>query len=162
MKIEIITIGVYGFTEDEFFKALTDNRVDTFCDIRQRRGMRGSTYAFANSQRLQARLNTLGIRYHHCRNLAPSPATRQHQKSADTRSGTSKRARSLLSPSFIDAYRDECLSTFHAEAFLKEVASDAKVIALFCVEREPYACHRSVVAEELARELGTQVKHITP
>ncbi|MFN2179799.1 MAG: hypothetical protein ACK2UV_09955, partial [Candidatus Promineifilaceae bacterium] len=56
----IVTIGVYGFDETTFFQALKDAGVDTFCDIRRRRGVRGSRYAFANSKRLQKRLAELG------------------------------------------------------------------------------------------------------
>ena len=63
MGLKVVTIGVYGFDEEHFFQALTDARVDTFCDIRQRRNVRGAQYAFANSKRLQRRLGELGIRY---------------------------------------------------------------------------------------------------
>ncbi len=54
LKPRIVTIGVYGFEEEEFFAALANARVDLFCDVRRRRGVRGARYAFANSQRLQA------------------------------------------------------------------------------------------------------------
>ena len=37
----IVTIGVYGFTEVDFFHALRQAGVDTFVDIRGRRGVRG-------------------------------------------------------------------------------------------------------------------------
>ena len=74
MKPKIVTIGVYGFDEAGFFRALQEARVDTFCDIRDRRGVRGSTYAFVNSQRLQTRLTNLGICYLHRKDLAPSKA----------------------------------------------------------------------------------------
>ena len=55
--MEFFTIGVYNSTEKEFFEKLTQNNIDTFCDIRQRRGVRGSKYSFVNSNRLQQRLN---------------------------------------------------------------------------------------------------------
>ena len=83
MKPKIVTIGVYGFDEDSFFDALHKARVDTFCDIRSRRGVRGSIYAFANSLRLQARLADLGIRYLHRKDLAPTQAVRDRQAAAD-------------------------------------------------------------------------------
>jgi len=57
--MKFYTIGVYNSTEQEYFKKLTDNNIDTFCDIRQRRGVRGSQYSFVNSNRLQAKLNEL-------------------------------------------------------------------------------------------------------
>ncbi len=61
----IVTIGVYGRSEADFFDTLQQAHVDLFCDIRARRGVRGSEYTFANSQRLQARLAELGIAYRH-------------------------------------------------------------------------------------------------
>src|SRR5512135_2099011 len=70
-KIEFVTIGAHGWNEAAFFQALVAAGVDTFCDVRQRRGMRGHDYAFANSQRLQAKLGDLGIGYVHRRDLAP-------------------------------------------------------------------------------------------
>lgn len=52
--LNVVTIGVYGYTPETFFAALQEAGVDLLCDIRQRRGVRGAEYAFANSQRLQA------------------------------------------------------------------------------------------------------------
>lgn len=36
------------------------------------------------------------------------------------------------------------------------------VVALFCVEREPEACHRSIVGNRLAHDLGIPLEHIKP
>ena len=77
--MKLVTIGVYGFSEAVFFNALQQAGVDTFCDLRWRRGVRGAEYAFANRARLQQRLAALGIRYLHLRELAPTPALRQRQ-----------------------------------------------------------------------------------
>ncbi len=159
----IITIGVYGFSEDEFFAKLRAAGVDCFCDVRQRRAVHGHDYAFVNSQRLQARLAELGIRYVHLKELAPSPQLRQTQYAADKRTHTGKRDRSVLDPAFADAYRAAHLTGFSPEAFvagLRETSGrDAQVVALFCVERAPEACHRSLIAAELARA-GLEVQHI--
>jgi uncharacterized protein (DUF488 family) len=159
---ELVTIGAYGWDAERFFTALVSARVDTFCDIRQRRGVRGAEYAFANSRRLQARLAELGIRYLHCKELAPSRATREQQYAADKAEGTTKRQRKALSPAFAEAYRRERLAVFDSAEFLAGLGPDAKVVALFCVEREPQACHRSLVTERLARDSGARVKHIIP
>ena len=88
---KFITIGVYGFDKDSFFKAILDAKIDTFCDIRLRRGMRGSEYAFVNSESLQKQLRELGIRYIHVKNLAPSQAIREKQKHEDEMLGIAKR-----------------------------------------------------------------------
>ncbi|HID54778.1 MAG TPA: DUF488 domain-containing protein [Anaerolineae bacterium] len=160
--IKIVTIGVYGSTEEQFFQALQEANVDTFCDIRQRRGVRGAKYAFVNSKRLQARLAEMGIRYLHRKDLAPTTAVRQRQKEADKAGKTAKRQRATLGPAFIDAYEEEILADFTAQSLLDDLEPDAQVVALFCVEREPAACHRSLAAAKLQRELEVEVEHILP
>jgi uncharacterized protein (DUF488 family) len=158
----IVTIGVYGFDETTFFQALREAGVDTFCDIRRRRGVRGTRYAFANSKRLQKRLSELGIQYRHLLELAPTAEIRERQKTADKTAATAKRKRTSLDPSFIEVYDREILSGFDARSFLEEFGEHSSVIALFCVEREPSACHRSLVAGKLAEELGLEVNHLVP
>ena len=53
---ELATIGVYGFTATTFIAALRDADVRLVLDVRQRRGVRGSEYAWANAKRLEAAL----------------------------------------------------------------------------------------------------------
>ena len=162
MKPKIVTIGVYGFDEDSFFEALRKAKVDTFCDIRSRRGVRGSTYAFANSLRLQAQLAELSIRYLYHKDLAPTKAVRDRQAAADKATKTTKRKRTALGEAFITAYCTECLATFDPHSLLADLAEDAQVVALFCVEKDPEACHRSLVADKLAKELKLEVEDIVP
>ncbi len=52
----IATIGVYGFDRDTFLATLAAAEVNLVLDLRQRRGVRGSEYAWANAGRLQAAL----------------------------------------------------------------------------------------------------------
>lgn len=158
----IVTIGVYGFDKDRFFQALLDAEVDVFCDIRRRRGMRGSLYAFANSANLQKKLGELGIRYLHVKDLAPTQVIRDRQKQEDAKLRIAKRTRTALGETFIQAYEQECLSAFDSTEFLQGLGQDTRVIGLFCVEREPEACHRSLAAKRLAQDLGLQVEHIRP
>src|SRR5688572_5348829 len=160
--MKFVTIGVYGSDDAAFFGALQQAKVDTFCDIRWRRGMRGAEYAFANSARLQKRLGELGIRYVHAREVAPSPALREAQAKADKAEGTAKRQRTRLGDVFIETYRRACLGDFDSRKFVEHLGTDAEVVALFCVEREPAACHRSLLAERLQQDLGVQVKNIIP
>ncbi len=162
MKPRLITIGVYGFDKDSFFQALLDAHVDTFCDIRLRRGMRGSEYAFVNSTRLQQELQQLGIRYIHMKELAPSQSIRNQQRAEDKLNRQAKRTRKALEQTFISAYEAECLSTFNPTEFMQRVGIEAKVITLFCVERDPQACHRSLAAKKIAHDLNLQLEHITP
>jgi uncharacterized protein (DUF488 family) len=157
-----VTIGVYGANEAAFFGALQQASVNTFCDIRWRRGMRGREYAFANSARLQKRLAELGIRYLHFRDVAPSPKLREAQAVADKAKGMAKRKRTSLGEVFIAGYKHECLEKFNSTAFVEGLGNEAKVVALFCVEREPAACHRLLLAQRLEQDLGVQVAHVIP
>ncbi len=158
----IITIGVFGFAEEEFFQSLRNAGVDTFCDIRQRRGVRGATYAFCNSKRLQTRLAEARIRYIHRKDLAPTNAVRQIQHAADAVDNVAKRKRTTLSQAFIDAYQQEVLANFDGQSLLEDLGPEARVVALFCVEKEPAACHRSLVAAKLQKDLGLEVENILP
>jgi hypothetical protein len=162
MTIKLVTIGVYGFEEDPFFQALQDAAVDTFCDIRWRRGLRGAKYAFANSKYLQERLAEMGIRYLHRRDLAPPPDVRRRQAQADKESKTPRRQRTKLSEAFIAAYRQVVLSDFDPQSLLSDLPPDAQIVALFCVEGEPAACHRSLLAQNLEDVLGLEVTHLVP
>ena len=161
MTPEIVTIGVYGFEKEGFFGALAEAGVTTFCDLRWRRGLRGARYAFANSRRLQARLAEMGIDYIHRRDLAPTPAVRERQKAADRETKTAKRQRETLDEAFIAAYEEAVLDEFDAGEFLAALGAEADVVALFCVERAPAACHRALVAERLAGA-GAGVRHLMP
>lgn len=158
---KIVTIGAYGFDEQRFLEALTHAHVDTFCDLRLRRGMRGRQYAFANSARLQESLSRLNIRYIHIKELAPSQSIRSLQKEADAMSGQTKSSRTGLAPEFVQSYRQQNLSRFKVSDFLSLVR-DASVVALFCVERDPRACHRSIVADQFSQELNTPIHNLTP
>jgi uncharacterized protein (DUF488 family) len=162
MLRKLVTIGVYGATAEDFFRSLQQAGVDTFVDIRRRRGVRGPEYANANSQRLQGQLAELGIRYVHLLELAPTEAVRNVQYAADAELKTGKRARSALSPAFVAAYRREILDRQTPAVFWEALPADAQVVALFCVERDAAACHRSLVAEWLGKHETVVVEHIVP
>ncbi len=162
MTIKLVTVGVYGFSEEAFFQALQDAKIDAFCDIRWRRGVRGAQYAFANSQRLQNRLAELGIHYLHRRDLAPSPAVRRLQTDTDTKNKVAKRKRNTLSDNFAQAYEEEVLTNFESSSFMEDLPPNANVVALFCVEAEPAACQRSLLAQKLQHDLEVEVEHLVP
>lgn len=159
--MRLLTIGVYGATERTFFDALERAHVDTFVDIRHRRGVRGHEHAFANATRLQARLAELGIRYVHLKELAPPQALLDLQRDADVASHTKRRDRSRMSDAFVAGYREACLRHFSWADFL-EAVGPAEAACLFCVEGPPEACHRSLAAEHLASQAGMKVEHLRP
>lgn len=158
--MKFFTIGVYNSTEQEYFKKLTDNNIDTFCDIRQRRGVRGSQYAFVNNNRLQARLNELDIKYGHIIDLAPTTDIRELQKEVDNQQGELKRERNKLGQVFTIAYKDRILSKFDFDSFIDKLDEvGANKVVLFCVEEKPEACHRSIVTDKLEK-LGYEITHL--
>lgn len=160
--MRIVTIGAYGFTADTFRAALQHASLDTFVDIRRRRGVRGRDYAFANSVHLQQTIAELGLTYAHIPDVAPSKDLMQIETEADHAAHIRRRDRDSLSPEFIDAYNRTVLATFDTAAFMAQLPETAAAFALFCVERVPTACHRSLLAARLAHDLHATVEHITP
>ncbi len=148
----IYTIGVYGSTETDFFRNLTDNQIDTFCDIRRRRAVRGALYAFVNSERLQEKLRSLSINYMHETRLAPTIEIMGVQDKSDKLHKVKRRDRTQLDAAFKKAYNDNILSNFDIKEFIGEIEkSGIKKIVLFCVEKLPTACHRSLVTGKIKK-----------
>jgi uncharacterized protein (DUF488 family) len=157
----LATIGVYGFDADGFLRALRDADVRVLIDVRQRRGVRGPEYAWANSARLQAALADAGIEYEHAKELAPTTELRRLQYAEDARQGVGKRSREELAPAYVEGYTREILDPADLEPVAARVPSEGAA-ALLCVERDPEACHRSLVADRLASEHGLDVVHLRP
>src|SRR5919106_275903 len=120
----VVTIGVYGFDQAAFLAALARARVKVLLDVRQRRGVRGSEYAWANSARLQAALADAGIEYRH-------------------------------------RYTREILDRVDLQPIVASLPADGAA-ALLCVERDPEACNRSLIADRMASEHGVTVRHLKP
>jgi uncharacterized protein (DUF488 family) len=157
----VATIGVYGFTLDAFLAALRDAGVTRLLDVRQRRGVRGPEYAWANSKRLQAALEEAGIEYRHHLELAPTTELRRLQYAEDARRGVGKRSRSELAPEYVERYVREILDGVDLDPIVSAMPAHGAA-ALLCVERDPEACHRSLVAQRLEREHGLAVRHLRP
>jgi uncharacterized protein (DUF488 family) len=157
----VATVGVYGFTLDAFLGALADAGVRTLLDVRQRRGVRGREYAWANSLRLQAALAGGGIEYRHLPELAPTTELRRLQYREDERRGEGKRSRRELAPEYAERYTREILDRADLGALAASLPADGPA-ALLCVERDPEACHRSLIAARLHERHGVAVTHLLP
>jgi uncharacterized protein (DUF488 family) len=157
----LATIGVYEFDARTFVAALDAASVTKVMDIRQRRGVRGSQYAWANSQRLQALLADAGIGYEYHPELAPDTELRQLQYRDDDRQGVGKRSRVRLAPEYIREYTEEILDLVPLEPFVRRLPVHG-IGALMCVEATAQACHRSLVAARLAERFGFEVIHVGP
>ncbi|HXV52946.1 MAG TPA: DUF488 domain-containing protein [Solirubrobacterales bacterium] len=159
--MRVATIGVYGFTADSFLAALREADVELVADVRQRRGVRGSEYAWANSKRLQAMLAEARIGYRHHPELAPTTELRRLQYAEDDRHGVGKRNRAELAPEYARRYLTEILDRVDLGGFATGLG-EGNATALMCVERDPPACHRSLIAGRLAAEHGARIEHLLP
>ena len=157
----VATIGVYGWTHARFLEALRDAGVAHVVDVRQRRGVRGREYAWANARRLQAALEEAGIAYSHHKELAPTTELRHVQYREDDRLGVGKRSRAELAPAYRERYVLEILDRVDLAPLVAELPA-GRASVLLCVGRDPEACHRSLVAERLAAEYGFRVTHLLP
>lgn len=154
------TIGVYNLTEELFFEKLTSNNIDIFCDIRQRRGVRGAKYKFVNSIWLQKKLNDLNIKYLYIKELAPTVDIRNIQKTIDKTVFESKHDRNKLGDAFIEKYKEIVINNYDFDFFINELKiNNAEKVVLFCVEENPNACHRSIVSEELSKK-GYEIRNL--
>jgi uncharacterized protein (DUF488 family) len=79
----------------------------------------------------------------------------------DERAGVGKRSRTELAPEYRERYPQEILEQADLAPLVEELPQDGAA-ALFCVEADPRACHRSLVAERLAEQYGVRVVHLLP
>jgi uncharacterized protein (DUF488 family) len=157
----LATIGVYGFDLSSFISTLREADVGLLLDVRQRRGVRGREYAWANSLRLQAGLAQAGVAYEHHRELAPTTELRQLQYREDAREGVGKRSRARLAGEYRERYLSEILDRVDVPDLVETLPRDS-VSALLCVERDAAACHRSLIAERMVEECQVSVVHLLP
>ncbi|WP_216651562.1 DUF488 domain-containing protein [Actinomadura litoris] len=157
----MVTIGVYGFDGESFLRRLREADVRLLLDVRQRRGVRGPEYAWANSRRLQAALAQARIAYEHHPELAPTTELRRLQYAEDDRHGVGRRSRRALAADYIRRYTAEILDAADLGPVLS-ARPDGGRAALFCVERDPEACHRSLIARRLAERHGVTIEDLRP
>jgi len=145
------TIGVYGFDSDSFLTAVRDAEVRVVLDVRQRRGVRGPEYAWANSRRLQDALAEAGIGYRWEKRLGGF--------------------RKLLPDSPDTALRNDSFRAYagymRSEDFLAaaaELAAGSQVArtAIMCSETLWWRCHRRLIADHCVLLAGLPVKHLMP
>ena len=158
---EAATIGVYGSLPSGSSKRCARPTSRQLLDVRQRRGVRGPEYAWANSRRLQAALAEAGIEYRHHRELAPTTELRHLQYTEDDRLGVGQAHPHRAGARVCGALhaRDPRPGRPGADRGRDAGAGRA---ALFCVERDPEACHRSLIAARLTERHGVPVIHLRP
>lgn len=156
--IKIYTIGVYNSTEESFFNKLIHNNIQLFCDVRQRRGVRGSQYKYVNSNYLQCKLQELNIGYLYIKELAPTDEIRQKQKDADKLNNETKKQRHRLGEVFTFEYQKQILNRYDLRCLISELEKrNVETIVLFCVEEYAEACHRSLVAKKISELTNCEI-----
>ena len=159
--MKIYTIGVYGSTEEEFYGKLTKFQIDLFCDIRQRRGVRGRQYAFVNSSYLQKKLSDLGIAYLYEKRFAPTREIREMQWAEDKEEHQTKKSRETLGNAFCCGYEQLILDKENLDELMVSFESmRVQRVVLFCLESRPEACHRSLLANRLSEKYHLEVVHL--
>ena len=159
--MRIFTIGVYGSSEESFYGKLTANHIDLFCDIRQRRGVRGSKYSFVNSNYLQSRLSELNIGYLYEKSLAPTRQIREMQWEEDKTEHQTKKTRETLGHAFCCGYEKLILDAANLDELIATIKyRKAENIVFFCLEEKPEACHRSLLAKRLSHLYNLEVIHL--
>ena len=156
----IATIGVYGFDLAEYLATLEEAGVTIVLDVRQRRGVRGTKYAWANSKRLQRVLAEAGVGYAHLPELAPTTELREAQYREDARRGEGKRSRTVLAAEYARGYEEQILNAVDLSPIIGFIGKGRA--ALLCVERDAQACHRSLVAARFEDRHGFMVQNLRP
>jgi uncharacterized protein (DUF488 family) len=159
--LRMVTIGVYGFDGESFLQRLRQAEVRLLLDVRQRRGVRGPEYAWANSRRLREALADARIAYEHHLELAPTTELRKLQYAEDDRLGVGKRSRRELAAEYARRYTTEILDRADLTPIVSALPSSG-IAALLCVERDPEACHRSLIAQRLTEQYDVAVEHLRP
>ena len=157
----IATIGVYGFDRETLPRSPRRRR--------RRPGARRAPAPRRARQRVRLgqrpapagrRSSDAGIGYSHLKELAPTTELRQAQYRADDRRGEGKRSRTVLAPEYADGYTEEILDRVDLAPIVKWIGGSKA--ALLCVERDPEACHRSLIAARLRRDWGFSVEDLRP
>ena len=141
----ILTIGYEGAALEEVVATLKQAKVEVLIDVRALPLSRKKGFS---KKAFSAALAEAGIAYRHLRDLGnPKPGREA------ARRGDMEGLREIFGAQ---------LSTDAAEAALEEAGEVATVsrACLLCFERDPATCHRSMVAEELARRHGFDVHHL--
>ena len=141
----LYTAGYEGETIDGFLCRLMQSDIEAVLDVRQNPVSRKYGFSKSTLQRLAA---NVGVKYFHFKELGIPSADRKNLRSADDYARLFARYESSMLP--------------RADAAVR--AADQIVIgqrsALVCFERNHKYCHRSHLADRMARDTGLSVLHL--
>lgn len=145
--ITVFTIGYEEQTIDEFLGKLKKNKIAVLIDVREIPYSRKRDFS---KSKISEHLQSAGIKYIHVQKLgSPKPLREKLHKDKDYEA-------------FFEGYRTylETLSEEVEDLYEDVITQD--VSCFMCMERDPFQCHRMVVAKKI-KEIdgnGLLIKHI--
>lgn len=143
----LFTIGYEGTTPDALVASLREAGVTTLVDVRELPNSRRPGFS---KRALAEVLERAGIGYRHVRALG-TPA----EGRAAARAGRSAEMKRIFGAR---------LAGTEAQAAVAGLTAAAREgrLCLLCLERDPARCHRTLVAEAIARTGGIAIVHLQP
>ena len=142
----IATIGYEGATIASFQEALRDASIDLLIDVRALASSRRPGFA---KTRLAANAKEAGAEYLHLRALG-TPADGR----AAARAGRHAEMHRIFRQQLATPEAQEQL------ALVADLVRQGRRVCLLCFEAKPEHCHRSIVADALARIIPATVVHL--
>ncbi|HMR31906.1 MAG TPA: DUF488 domain-containing protein [Geminicoccaceae bacterium] len=144
----LLTIGYQDTTQVAVLEALSLAGATTLVDVRAIAASRRP--GFAKSQ-LAGGVASIGLTYLHLRGLGTPAEGRQAAREGRHEEMREVFGRHLRTP-----------EAQHDLAQLAGLVRSGRRVCLLCLERQPHHCHRSIVAAQMAEELGCEVEHLMP
>jgi uncharacterized protein (DUF488 family) len=144
----VCTIGYEGATVPAVLDALREARVELLVDIRAVASSRRPGFA---KTALAANVATIGVEYLHLRGLG-TPA----EGRAAARAGKHAEMRKIFLTHLTTEAAQSQLST------LESIVRGGTRVCLLCFEADAEHCHRTLVANALAKKLRVDIIHLSP
>jgi len=144
----IATIGYEGATIASFQQALRDASIDLLVDVRALASSRRPGFA---KTRLAANAKEAGAEYLHLRALG-TPADGR----AAARAGRHAEMHRIFRQQLATPEAQEQLT------LVADLVRQGRRVCLLCFEAKPEHCHRSIVADALAKLIPASVVHLHP
>ena len=144
----LATIGYQRTTVPAFRRALEDAGIELLVDIRAVASSRPPGFS---KTRLAANADAVGIDYLHLRDLG-TPADGR----AAARAGHHAEMRKI----FLAHLKTEGATAALDE--LEQLVRSKRRVCVLCFEADPMHCHRTIVAESLAKRMRLSIVHLRP
>jgi uncharacterized protein (DUF488 family) len=146
IKKKLFTIGYQGLTQDQFVDLVLNKGIKKIIDLRAVPLSRKKGFS---KNKLEFKLNEIGLEYEHIESLGTPKAIREDFKT--------KGDFNVFTKLYLDAISNENITLNNLSS--KVINS---VCCLLCFEKTPSECHRSIVANEIVKRSKTpiQISHL--